>query len=57
MILKDKFGPEYIVNIYDPTIGMEGFLVIDNTILGPGKGGVRMTPDVTKEEVCDLRAQ
>ena len=30
------------------------FLVIDNTVLGPGKGGIRMTPGVTKEEVYRL---
>jgi len=53
-VLKDKFGPEYIVRIYDPKIGMEGFLVIDNTALGPGKGGIRMTPDVNEEEVWRL---
>ena len=47
MINKDKFGPEYIVKVYDPKIGMEGFLVIDNTALGPGKGGIRMTPNVS----------
>jgi len=54
MIRKDKFGPEYVLRIYDPKIGMEGFLVIDNTTLGPGKGGIRMTPDVTEEEVFRL---
>jgi len=53
-IIKDKFGPEYIVEIYDPKIGMEGFLIIDNTVLGPGKGGIRMTSNVTKEEVWRL---
>lgn len=53
-IIKDRFGPEYIVKVYDPKIGMEGFLVIDNTILGPGKGGIRMTPGVTEEEVWRL---
>ena len=53
-IIKDKFGPEYIVKVYDPKIGMEGFLIIDNTVLGPGKGGLRMTPDVSEEEVFRL---
>lgn len=52
--MKDKFGPEYIVKVYDPRTGMEGFLVIDNTLLGPGKGGIRMTADVTEEEVRRL---
>lgn len=53
-IRKDKYGPEYVIEVYDPKIGMEGFLVIDNTALGLGKGGLRMTPDVTKEEVFRL---
>lgn len=53
-IKKDKFGPEYIIEVYDSKIGMEGFLVIDNTTLGLGKGGIRMTPNVTKEEVFRL---
>lgn len=51
---KDKFGPEYIIKVYDPKIGMEGFLVIDNTVMGPGKGGIRMTPNVNEEEVFRL---
>jgi glutamate dehydrogenase (NAD(P)+) len=54
MISKDELGPEYLVRIYDPEIQMEGFLVIDNTVLGPGKGGIRMTQDVTEEEVFRL---
>ena len=54
IIKKDKYGPEYVIEVYDPKIGMEGFLVIDNTVLGPGKGGIRMTPNVTAEEVYRL---
>jgi len=54
IIPKDEFGPEYIINVYDPQIGMEGFLVIDNTVLGMAKGGIRMTPNVTAEEVWRL---
>ncbi|MBI2054047.1 MAG: Glu/Leu/Phe/Val dehydrogenase [Candidatus Staskawiczbacteria bacterium] len=52
--MQDKFGPEYVVKIYDPDLGMKGYLVIDNTVMGPGKGGIRMTPDVTEEEVRRL---
>ncbi len=51
---KDTFGPEEVLRVYDARIGMEGFLVIDNTALGPGKGGIRMTPNVTVEEVFRL---
>lgn len=54
MIKYDNFGPEYVVKVYDSKVGMEGFLVIDNTALGPGKGGIRMTPDITEKEVFRL---
>lgn len=50
----DEWGPEKIVSMYDPKTGTRGFVVIDNTELGPGKGGIRMTPDVTPEEVFRL---
>ena len=53
-IKKDAFGPEYVVFVHDSKIGMEGILVIDNTAQGPGKGGIRMTPDITPEEVFRL---
>jgi glutamate dehydrogenase/leucine dehydrogenase len=53
-IIKDEFGPEFVIKIYDPKLKMEGFLVIDNTVLGPGKGGIRMTENVTAEEVFRL---
>ncbi|MDP2908267.1 MAG: Glu/Leu/Phe/Val dehydrogenase [Nanoarchaeota archaeon] len=54
MIEYDEFGPEKIFEVYNPKVGMRGFLVIDNIALGPGKGGVRMTPSVDKEEVFRL---
>src|SRR3989344_3299688 len=50
----DNFGPEMIVEVYDPELEMRGFLVVDNTARGVGKGGIRMTPNVTKEEVMRL---
>lgn len=53
-IKKDHFGPEYVIKVYDPKLGMEGFLVIDNTVLGTGKGGIRMTASVNEEEVTRL---
>ncbi|MBI5913352.1 Glu/Leu/Phe/Val dehydrogenase [Candidatus Azambacteria bacterium] len=51
---KDPVGPEYIIKAHNPKLGVWGFLVIDNTVLGPGKGGIRMTPTVTEEEVFRL---
>jgi glutamate dehydrogenase/leucine dehydrogenase len=50
----DEWGPEHIVKVYDPKTGMRGILVIDNTARGPGKGGIRMTPNITEEEVFRL---
>ena len=53
-LFADEWGPEKILEVYDPQTGMQGILVIDNTALGPGKGGIRMTPSVTLEEVFRL---
>jgi len=50
----DEWGPEKIIGVYDADTGMQGILVIDNTALGPGKGGIRMTPTVNVEEVFRL---
>lgn len=54
MIEFDEFGPEKILEVYDPKTGMRGFVVLFSTALGPAKGGIRMTPTVTKEEVFRL---
>jgi glutamate dehydrogenase/leucine dehydrogenase len=54
MISHDEFGPEKVIEVYDADTGTHGFLVIDNTKLGPGKGGIRMTPDVSASEVFRL---
>jgi len=53
-IKNDEYGPEMIVHVYDPKTGMEGIVVIDNTAIGPAKGGVRLVPDITVEEVYGL---
>ena len=50
----DEFGPAYIVKVYDPKIDLKGILVIDNLAFGPGKGGIRMAPTVTEEEIFRL---
>ena len=54
MKIFDEWGPEKIIQTYDPKTQMVGILVIDNTALGPGKGGIRMTPTVTVDEVFRL---
>ena len=50
----DSWGPEEVIQVYDPNTGMQGFLVIDNTALGPGKGGIRISSTVTPLEVFRL---
>ena len=50
----DSWGPEEVIQVYDPNTGMQGFLVIDNTALGPGKGGIRIGANVTPAEVFGL---
>ncbi|MFH0969913.1 MAG: Glu/Leu/Phe/Val dehydrogenase dimerization domain-containing protein [Candidatus Diapherotrites archaeon] len=54
MVNYDIFGPEKIVNVYDPKSGMRGVIVIDNTRRGLGKGGIRMTGSVSVNEVMRL---
>ncbi len=53
MLLYDEFGPEKMIECYDPISGTIGFLVIDNTSRGVGKGGLRIA-DVTMEEIFRL---
>jgi len=50
----DRWGPENVVQVYDPQLGFQGVLVIDNTALGPGKGGIRISSTVTPLEIFHL---
>ena len=50
----DEWGPEKVLQVYDSHSKAQGILVIDNTALGPGKGGIRMTSTVSVEEIFRL---
>jgi glutamate dehydrogenase (NAD(P)+) len=50
----DEFGPESILEVYDPKTSMHGFVVVYNTALGPGKGGIRMSATADKDEAINL---
>ena len=50
----DRWGPENVVQVYDPQLDIQGVLVIDNTARGPGKGGIRISSTVTPLEVFHL---
>lgn len=54
MITGDKLGPAYVVKGYNSKHNVWAFLVIDNIKRGVGKGGIRMTPTVSEEEVARL---
>ncbi|MEZ5557600.1 MAG: Glu/Leu/Phe/Val dehydrogenase dimerization domain-containing protein [Pseudomonadales bacterium] len=50
----DDLGPEKIIEIYDPGTRLKAMLVVDNVAAGPSIGGLRMAPDVTREECFRL---
>ena len=54
MVPYDSFGPEKVIIVREPQMNLLGFLVIDNTAPGPGKGGLRVSPNVTVDEVFRL---
>lgn len=52
--LIDEWGPEKVVTVSDRRSGMRGVLVIDNSARGMGKGGTRMSSNLTTVEVARL---
>ena len=50
----DDLGPEKILHVYRPSLGLRGILVIDNIAAGPSIGGVRMAADVSLDECFRL---
>lgn len=50
----DPLGPEKIVHIYEPRLGLKAIVVVDNTAAGPAIGGTRMASDVSTEECFRL---
>lgn len=50
----DELGPQQILHLYQPTLGMRAIVVVDNVAIGPAIGGTRMAPDVSFEECFRL---
>jgi glutamate dehydrogenase/leucine dehydrogenase len=50
----DDLGPEKVLHLHDPRVGLKAIVVVDNTACGPAIGGVRMAANVTLEEVFRL---
>ena len=53
-ITYDEFGPFKVIEVYEPSVGLRGTLVVDNVSRGPSIGGVRMAPDVSTQECLRL---
>ena len=52
--LIDEIGPEKIIYMNNPSIGLKSILVIDNSVYGIPAGGVRLAPDITVDEIVRL---
>lgn len=50
----DELGPNKVIHVHEPSIGLKGILVVDNVAAGPSIGGVRMAEDVSVEECARL---
>jgi glutamate dehydrogenase (NAD(P)+) len=50
----DQIGPEKIVHIHEPRVGLKAVVVVDNTAAGPAIGGTRLASDVSTEECFRL---
>ena len=50
----DELGPAKIMQVYEPSLGLRGVLVVDNVARGPSIGGLRMAPDVSVQECFRL---
>jgi glutamate dehydrogenase (NAD(P)+) len=50
----DDLGPAKLLEVREPAIGLQAVLVVDNVACGPSIGGLRMAPDVSREECARL---
>jgi len=54
MTVADEIGPEKILYLHDPEVGLKGIIVVDTISLAGTGGGTRMLPNITTEEMCNL---
>ncbi len=50
----DELGPQLVLLVRNPAVGLEAAVVVDNVAAGPAIGGVRMSAQVTVSEVARL---
>ncbi len=53
----DTLGPQRIVHVHEPAIGLKAILVVDNVAAGPSIGGLRSTtwPPAPRSAGCAWR--
>lgn len=52
--IMDDIGPDKVIHIHKPQVGLRAILVVDTVAAGPAIGGARMAPDVTLQECARL---
>jgi hypothetical protein len=52
--VSDDLGPAKVVSVYEPVLGLDAVLVVDNVARSPSIGGLRVAPDVSTEECVRL---
>lgn len=50
----DALGPQAVLHLHEPSIGLKAIVVVDNAACGPSIGGLRMATDVSLEECARL---
>jgi len=47
----DNWGPKYIIQVYNPEKVVQGLLIIDNTVLGPGNGFINLSQNMSPRDL------
>jgi len=50
----DDLGPHKVIHVHNPSVGLNGVLVVHNVAAGPSIGGLRMATDVSTTECYRL---
>jgi glutamate dehydrogenase (NAD(P)+) len=50
----DEFGPARVIAVREPSLGLQGLLVVDNVAAGPAIGGLRIAPEAGTQECFRL---
>jgi glutamate dehydrogenase (NAD(P)+) len=51
---RDDAPPARVIEVFEPSVGLDAVVVIDHELFSTAVGGTRMVPDVTADEVARL---